>query len=487
MNTKRERSGRSIFTIQLISYLLVILLISATFGIFFFSTAKRHLEDEVGGKLQDIAKIASANVPYERLELIKTGDDETRMVLRLKEKFNEIQEATGVKDVFLFLPDRTSLLDLHPQIPIGTRYVLSHFDDAFMNHLARGESVHTGSYRTPAGNLFISAYAPVRNPGGALFAVVGVNAGTREIEVIERMRVRIYLIAGFGVVLAFILALLLTRRLTNPIRGMAAAAERIGSGDYSARIVIPSTAELGVLASSINTMAEQIQERDLKLKEMAASVAHEIRNPLNSIKLLISLLDEELREQHFQAHQATVETLHYEIGKLNRFLSEFLTFSRPLVLTRSAADPAELAAGVVEMAAADAREHQVRVSLHPETGLPVILIDRPRVEQSLLNLLLNAIQASGRNGRVELKIMKSKKDQGVDFRVEDSGPGIPPEIRGKLFQPFFTTKENGTGLGLSNAEKIVAGHGGGITAENIPGRGACFSMHFPPGQEDEHG
>jgi len=479
MAERKIKQGLSIFFIQSVSFLIVILVITAAFGLFFFATAKRHLEDEVGKKLQDIAKIAAKNAPFERLDLIKVGDDQTRMVLRLKQKLGEIREATAVQNIFIFRPDHRSLLDLQPDRKIGYTYSPASFDSSFFSTLKQGHAVSTGSYHKADGSLYISAYAPVTDPEGQLFAVVGVDAGTREVEVIEKMQTRAYLVAGLGTVFAFLLALLFARRLTNPIRGMAQTASRLGRGQYDARVPKPSTAELGMLADSINTMAQQVQMRDAKLKEMSASVAHEIRNPLNTIKLLITLLEEELQEGSTSSQEQRLQTLHYEIGKLNRFLSEFLTYSRPITLARNMVDPATLAEGAVEMAQAEANDRKIEIVLEADEKLPSIRVDQQRLEQSLLNIILNAIHASRESGRVTVKTVRSTKDRGVDFIVEDDGAGIDEKDRHQLFEPFFTTKESGTGLGLSNAAKIIESHGGEIAVENIKGGGARFVIHLP--------
>jgi signal transduction histidine kinase len=474
-----KKPGRSIFTTQTASYLLIILVLSATFSIFFFSTAKGHLEKQVGGKLADIARIAARNTPFARLDLIKVGDDETRMVLRLKEKLGEIQEASSVENIIIFGKDQRTLLDLRPHRLIGSTYNPPRFDKSFTHDLGRGDAVSTDSYRSPSGKFFISAFAPVMDAEGGLFAVVGVDGGAAEVGIIEQMRTRLYWIAGLSVVFAFILALFLARRLTRPIRGIAETAGRIGRGDYQARVPLPPTAELRVLADSINSMAQQVQERDKQLKEMSASVAHEIRNPLNSLKLQLTLLGEELGDVTGGPPPKTLDTLHYEIGKLNRFLTEFLTYSRPMTLIRNAVAPGDLVQATLEMAMAAAEEKGVEINIISETDLPTIHADRDRLEQSLLNILLNAVQACVAGGKVEMKIKRSKDGNDVVFLVEDTGPGIPEDVMEHLFEPFFTTKETGTGLGLSNTQRIVFSHGGKISAENLAHRGARFTITIP--------
>ncbi|MCZ7583118.1 MAG: HAMP domain-containing histidine kinase [Deltaproteobacteria bacterium] len=480
MSDKPVKSGPSILATQAAFYLLIILLVSATFGFFFFATAKQHLEREVGRKLQSIAGIAARNTPVERLELIKPGDDESRMVLRLKEKLGEIREAAGVQEIAVFRPDQTLLLALRPGRSIGEPARPKEFPPHFLNALQAGLSVSTGSYPMDSGELFISAYAPVTDNDGRLFAVVAVDAGTREIEVIEQLRSRLYLAAGAGMVIAVLLALGLARTLTRPIRAMARTAERIGRGDYRARVPMPATAELRVLAGSINDMAEQVRRRDAQLKEMSASVAHEIRNPLNSIKLLVALLAENSGQPAGDEAQKTVRTLNYEIGKLNRFLTEFLTYSRPVTLETHDFAPADLARGAVDLVSAEAGSRGITVELSiSDDPYPEIHGDRERLEQALLNISLNAVQASPDGGSVRLAVRADASAKTVDFVVEDSGPGIEKEAMDRLFEAFFTTKSAGTGLGLPNTRKIVERHGGEIFAENRARGGARFTIRLP--------
>ena len=235
---------------------------------------------------------------------------------------------------------------------------------------------------------------------------------------------------------------------------------------------------MGTLAEAINRMAEEVRNRDAALKEMAASVAHEIRNPLNSIKLLIALLDEELGPDKQPAQISVMETLHYEIGKLNSFITEYLTFARPITLIRDQVEPASLVASVRDLATVHAQEGQVDLDTRIAADLATISVDRMRLEQTLLNLVLNAVQACAGSGRVVLSTGPGTEG-GIYFAVEDTGPGISEDAWPQLFEPFFTTKMEGTGLGLANARKIVEEHQGRIDAANRPQGGARFVVHLP--------
>jgi HAMP domain-containing protein len=264
------RFGHSILFKQLVLYLLLILVISATIGYFFFATARVSLQAEIGKKLQYIARISAGDVPFDRLYLIEEGDDETRMVLRIKEKLGQIQQATGVLNIYVFRPDMRSLVDLDPGKRIGTSYKLEHLTPQMVSRMEKGESVHT-SYTTAQTAFLISAYSPLFDLDGRLFAVIGVDGG-QELAVIQRrMSTRFYWIAGVGGALAAALALVFARSITRPIRQIAQTAEHLGQGDYTARAKIESRDEVGVLAESINRMAEQVRQRDTALKEMGAS------------------------------------------------------------------------------------------------------------------------------------------------------------------------------------------------------------------------
>lgn len=216
-------------------------------------------------------------------------------------------------------------------------------------------------------------------------------------------------------------------------------------------------------------------ERMAALGKMAAGVAHELRNPLSSIKGLAVLLKS--RFQEASRDRETAEILVAEVDRLNRSISELLDYARPPQLVREPVQIDELLTKATSLVSMDAEAVGISIELAPVPELPEILADRDKLNQVLLNLLLNGIQAMDQGG--VLRLAAQVMNDHLEIRVSDSGCGIPEENQTKIFDPYFTTKPEGTGLGLAMSAKIIEEHGGSIEFESKPGTGTTMIIHLP--------
>ncbi|HLO41147.1 MAG TPA: HAMP domain-containing sensor histidine kinase [Phycisphaerales bacterium] len=239
-------------------------------------------------------------------------------------------------------------------------------------------------------------------------------------------------------------------------------------------------------------------ERLADLGAMTSGLAHEIKNPLSTIGLNAQLLAEGIEDASLDEETRgrlirRVGSLRREVERLRGTLSDFLQFAGELRLSRGPADLAQVVDELADFFLPQAEHHGVR--MRAEAAGPLwTSIDVPLVKQAILNLLLNAVQAmspggsavpAGTDGRPKELILRAHpgKDPGgtpiVQLHVIDTGPGIPPEAKEKMFQPYFTTKSGGTGLGLPTTRRLIEAHGGRLEVYTELGQGTDFTITLP--------
>jgi signal transduction histidine kinase len=218
-------------------------------------------------------------------------------------------------------------------------------------------------------------------------------------------------------------------------------------------------------------------ERLATTGELAAGMAHEIRNPLAAIVNATALLTDEAGLTSDE-RAATLGAIRTEARRLNRILSDFLRFARPQVARRAPGDIGEVVehvSGLIRDDRSRAARVDVRVAVDP--AVPRFSFDRDQVTQVLWNVALNGVEAMNGRGRLSLEVARQNGD--VALAISDTGPGIPRERLPSVFEPFYSGKPNGSGLGLTIAERIVAAHGGRIEIDSEPGRGTRVTLFFP--------
>lgn len=234
---------------------------------------------------------------------------------------------------------------------------------------------------------------------------------------------------------------------------------------------------LNVVNQQLQASFEQLRRADRlsALGELSAGLAHEIRNPLGSIEGAVHILRRP--ELPTATRHEFGELAQNEVNRLKGLVSHFLDFARPQAPRRKPTDILELLESVKLLAEETANISQVQVQVNPSSELPDIPIDAEQMKQVLLNLVLNAIQATRPGGRVRLGANLDGDSMGVF--VSDEGIGIEPENLEKIFDPFFTTRAEGTGLGLSIAYQIVSAHGGHISPSSNTDGGMIFTVTLP--------
>lgn len=228
-----------------------------------------------------------------------------------------------------------------------------------------------------------------------------------------------------------------------------------------------------------STPSNVAEKRDL-LERLFARLAHEIRNPLSSLDIHVQLLEEDLgglapgmRDQL----SPRLEIIHGELHRLESIVDRFLRLAGPSALELEMVDIPKIINHVCDLLRPEAASRAIELAANLPGSLPPLQADPLRLTQALMNLVINAIQAVERNGRIE--VSGTLADASVLLEVRDNGPGIPPANLAPIFDPYFTTKPEGSGLGLWIAQQIVTAHGGTLKAQNGPSGGAVFTMTLP--------
>jgi signal transduction histidine kinase len=291
-----------------------------------------------------------------------------------------------------------------------------------------------------------------------------------------------------GLLLAVLLGALVARWISRPVRRLAATAARISSGGLHEDADFISGAsrdEIGELARAFAAMLESLRrsqselvkaERLAATGKLAASVAHEIRNPLTSMRMTLEVLASKSSDPQ---NREAYAVLLGEVDRLALSVDELLTFARPRPPQREATDLNALCRAVLAFLDRQLQHARVQARLEPDAALPADLpLDPAKLRQVLVNLLLNALQAVGRGGEVVVRTRWEAGSRRAWLEVADNGPGIPEDLRPRLFEPFVTTKPGGGGLGLAIARQIAEEHGGAIAFETSSS-GTVFRVVLP--------
>jgi len=332
--------------------------------------------------------------------------------------------------------------------------------------------------------------------------VIGYAQVKGELDLVEEVLRRSYVIRLawiVGVMLAGLLVLVyLSFRFTKPVDTVLSGAQQIAQGNLNVALPVTSGDEVGRLATTFNRMVERLREhRQLQerlneaektslLGRFAATLAHEVRNSLNYINLSI----DQTRARYAQGDSEAAAELHRnlsnakeEILRLNRLVSDVLAAGQTGPARMAPCDLSSVVKEAVSLVEKQARPQGITTRVSLPHGLPVVHADGAQLKTCFLNVLTNAIQALPRGGYIEVHADRVPADDGaekVQIRFADTGPGIPPEMREKIFAPFFSTKPTGFGLGLAITKRIVEDHGGRTyVADSTAGGGAVIVIELP--------
>jgi two-component system NtrC family sensor kinase len=345
---------------------------------------------------------------------------------------------------------------------------------------------------------YITAYEPIEDIFSQRVGMLYVGVLEAKYADVRRKALSIFIIMTVaGMVLAVGLGTYSANRTSRPVQKLIEASIQVSQGNLSPEIGTISKSNLGVLQKTFKQMLTALQERDKEsekkllqsekqasIGKLAGGVAHEINNPLTGIFTFTHML---LRRTDIAADvRSDLETIAQETERVRKIVKGLLDFSRQTELDREPTDVNRLVRYTNSLVENQALIKGIHLSCEPGEDLPTITLDRNQMQSVLLNIIINALDATDPGGSITVStgigLSASQPDRkGVQIVCTDTGCGIPPENLDKLFDPFFTTKEigQGTGLGLSVSYGIIERHGGTIWVQSKVGRGSVFTIWLP--------
>lgn len=328
--------------------------------------------------------------------------------------------------------------------------------------------------------------------GVMIVSLVAMAAMLRTLEIQDAQWILVTVVA-FAILLSFVLLSVLLVLVEQPLQELMNTISRVRTGDLTAHVNFAKREDdIGALGRQFNEMVQTLQQNRVEIEELhrremlraehlaslgelAAGLAHEIRNPLAGIAGVVDVMSKELPPN--SPSRAVVADVQNEVVHIKNILNDLLSYSRPRPPNFHPADINTTIEQAVQLARQQVLTKPIAVLFKPDPTLPRVLHDPALIQQVILNLLLNGIQAITGEGKVEVHPLL--ESDFVVLQVNDTGRGISPEALAKIFKPFFTTRSEGTGLGLSLANGIVQSHGGRIEISSAAQKGTQFKVWLP--------
>lgn len=478
---------RQVFTVTLKLKLIMIMLgLSCALILillFFYAHAEKRLHSELETQARELTKAIQVGVE----EVTGKGaTDEARL-----EKYLKDLNTRGVKEISI-ISNTDEIVASSDRAKIGRP--ITHRRKELIIKAELGEPV---SEEGKAYNVIIPVIA-----GDTQYGYIHLKINLEDFSRLQRETAIQRILATIVVFCVGMIAIfILARRYTQPINTVVDAAMRVAAGDLNQHIPVQSRDEIGKLSESFNFMVEKLREsRALEEKlraaehlsglgELSRSIAHEIRNPLNFINLSIDHLNDKYQpEEVIRRNQfaSILSGMKQEIHRLNKLVNDFLMYSKPMKLSRQQVSATALLEDVVALVWAKAEADGITI-IKEYADDRDIWVDPDLFKSCLLNVITNAFHAmaSRKDGGI-LKVRTEFSDDHLTITVIDNGEGVSPDKIARIFEPFFSSKEYGLGLGLPMTKKVIEEHGGRVVFLSTPGEGSEVRFILPVRQNDSN-
>ena len=443
--SKKLLQKRKFYVRALVFFTVFMLLIFNLASWLFLNQMKKYLEKELEKRLVAIANLAAQKIETDYLDAIYAKNEGSLGQLLLKPYLSRLLYDFELESVFIINPQNVILIDAQNRFPDQQELTYLEQDSTILETAWSG-TIAASPIHIIAGNKFKSVYAPLHNEYFEVAAVLVLEASADFFRLLDLFR-----------------------------RGLI-----IGGLASFALIIIFSFFISWIVSLLIKTHNQMQQSEKLAaMGQMAASMAHEMRNPLGIIKSTADVLKEKYAPK--DQSDELFDFIFDEVQRLNHLVNNFLSFAREPKLNLVKQNLKPIIEKVISALQRDSQNPPVAIEFQADDDLPEIAVDENGLQQVLFNLILNAQQAlPEENGKISIALGKKqiRRNWYALISVHDNGSGITGELE-KIFEPFYTTKSSGSGLGLAISRQLIEKHGGWMDVESTPGEGTTFYIYLP--------
>lgn len=464
---------------QLLLILFVLLLISIGSLTVIYTRAEEALLDKVGDNIDDITKAIQISVE----ELTYRGDSTARL-----KSYVDMLNKKGIKEISI-VSDKSEVIASSDPMKIGTTTKITEKKSASRKKDLMITARLGDEHRSDTQRLY-NIIMPVSIKGQNI-GYIHINMALDDYRLLQnRNQIKRILSMIFAFTIGIIVCLVIAEKYTEPIKRIATASRKIAMGELVRIGPTDRKDEIGTLVTSFNEMVDKLSEQkelEEKLKkseqlsligQLSSGIAHEIRNPLNFLTLSIGHLKERISEEKISDKEELAELLDNlvkEVYRINELIHNFLFLGKTIALHREHISPGDL----INEALVTIKD-KVRSGIEVKTSCDEageIFCDREYIRLSLINLIVNAIQSINDSGQVRIEC--SDQDGMTCMSVSDTGHGIAEDELDRIFEPYYSTKKLGIGLGLAITKRFVEEHGGTISALSQVGKGTTMMIRLP--------
>ncbi len=475
-------------------------------GVLSWRTTRAAVEASLQRELGSVVAAAARTInPRTARAVLPEEQAYSRTYRRTVDRLKGLASSTGSLRVMLVDGAERVRADSDGALPIGIPAPRVALDRVELRRALVGTPAVSVPFTGLDGRRYLAAYAAVPEaaertepPGGDVVdgaaavpvdqrIVLVMEAPAAALDATFAVARTLAAIVGVAVLVVLLLAVVVARTITRPLLSLSTSAGRLAEGHLDAPLLLPpGDDEVARLGATLEQMRTALVDRDAERQMMLAGIAHEVRNPLGGMELFSGLLEEGLHELPDEAVGAPVKhelveqarRVKKELRYLTGVVNDFLAFARDTPPSREDVDVVALLHDVRSLCVRDGAA-AVLVADAGGADVGVFPLDRGRIKQALLNLVDNALAATPPSGTVTLS---ARRDGGtLVLAVVDTGRGIDAATQKKLFTPFFTTKEKGSGLGLALVRRLARDHGGDAKLTSVVGEGTRVEVSLRPG------